>query len=98
MKRGSIVSMEDVELLPTFTYARTYRPIFLRLYLLRLRELGLGIEDGQNTGSYRRWSGDSVELNRGEVLLLDRRAARSAPPLPPLHPPNFSVKPTNPAW
>ena len=39
---------------------------------MRRRELGLGIEGGQIDGSYRRWSGDSVELNRGEVLLLDR--------------------------
>jgi formylmethanofuran dehydrogenase subunit C len=70
MKRGSIVSMHDAELLPTFTYACTYRPAFLRLYLTRLKGLGLRIEDAQVTGKYRRFSGDAVELNRGETLLF----------------------------
>ena len=37
MKRGSIVSMHPAEMLPTFTYACSYRPVFLRLYLAHLR-------------------------------------------------------------
>jgi formylmethanofuran dehydrogenase subunit C len=71
MKRGSIVSMKAVQLLPTFTYACTYDPVFLRLFLLHLIARGLAVEEAQITGGYQRWSGDSVELNRGEILLFD---------------------------
>jgi formylmethanofuran dehydrogenase subunit C len=70
MKRGSIVSMQEAQLLPTFSYACTYHPTFLRLYLVHLRELGLAIEDAHITGQYQRWSGDVVALNRGETLLF----------------------------
>jgi formylmethanofuran dehydrogenase subunit C len=71
MRRGTIVSMHPAEMLPTFSYACTYRPVFLRLYLPYLRRLGLPIADAQLQGSYQRWCGDAIELNRGEVLLLD---------------------------
>lgn len=71
MKRGTIVSMHPAEMLPTFSYACTYRPVFLRLYLARLRRLGLPVPEDQLDGLYRRWCGDAIELNRGEVLLLD---------------------------
>jgi formylmethanofuran dehydrogenase subunit C len=71
MKRGSIVTMHPVEMLPTFSYACTYRPVFLRLYLSHLRRLGLPITDQQVNGSYQRWCGDAIELNRGEILYLD---------------------------
>ncbi len=71
MKRGSIVSMHDAEVLPTFTYACLYQPMFLRLYLQHLRAAGLPVADAQIAGRYHRWSGDSVELNRGEILLLE---------------------------
>jgi formylmethanofuran dehydrogenase subunit C len=70
MKRASIVSMHPAELLPTFTYDCTYAPLFLRLYLRHLRGLGLAVADAQVNGLYQRWSGDGVELNRGEVLLF----------------------------
>jgi len=70
MKRGSIVTMQPAELLPTFSYACTYEPMFLRLYLGYLRDQGLPVEDRHIAGRYQRWSGDSVELNRGEVLVL----------------------------
>jgi formylmethanofuran dehydrogenase subunit C len=70
MKRGSIISMRDAPILPTFTFACAYHPPFLPIYLRYLRGLGLPIEDHHLTGAYRRWSGDSVELNRGEILLL----------------------------
>lgn len=71
MKRGTIVSMHDAEILPTFTYACTFRPVFLRVYLRHLRGLDLPIDERHVTGMYRRWSGDGVELNRGEILLFE---------------------------
>jgi formylmethanofuran dehydrogenase subunit C len=70
MKRGSIVSCEPAELLPTFSYACTYRPVLLRLLFARLRERGIAVAHEQFAGRYQRWSGDGVEANRGEVLLL----------------------------
>jgi formylmethanofuran dehydrogenase subunit C len=72
MKRGSIISMRDAPILPTFTYACTYQPTFLPLYLHHLRSLGVSIVEAHLNGFYRRWSGDAVELNRGEILLLER--------------------------
>ncbi len=70
MKRGSIISMRHADLLPTFTYSCFYHPSFLRLYLRRLRDMGISIDDAQIEGGYHRWCGDSMELNRGEVLLF----------------------------
>ena len=68
MKRGSIVSMNDAPLLPTFSYSCTYRPGYMTLYLLHLSRL-FAIAEEFLQGSYKRYSGDSVELNRGEILL-----------------------------
>jgi len=71
MKRGTIVAMREARILPTFTYACRYRPLFLPLYLRHLARLGLPVTETQIAGAYKRWSGDSVELNRGEILVLD---------------------------
>jgi formylmethanofuran dehydrogenase subunit C len=74
MRRASIVAMTRPELLPTYAEATTYRPPFLRLLLRRLRDLGLAVSDAQIEGRYTRWSGDAVELNRGEILILEAAA------------------------
>ena len=71
MRRASIVAMSSTTLLPTYAAACTYRPPFLRLCLRRLRALGLPVTDEQIEGSYTRWSGDAVELRRGEILILE---------------------------
>ena len=71
MKRGTIVSMHDAKILPTFSYACTYHPLYLRFYLIHLQEQGLAVDAAYLKGRYHRWSGDSVELNRGELLLFD---------------------------
>ncbi len=76
MKRGSIVSTRPAELLPTFSYACTYRPVMLRLVLAHLRERGLPVSDADVGGRYRRFSGDAVEANRGEILLLEQPAVQ----------------------
>jgi formylmethanofuran dehydrogenase subunit C len=70
MKRGSIIAMHPVEMLPTFTFACTYLPSFLPIFLRYLRAQGLPINEAHLNGFYQRWSGDSVELNRGEILIL----------------------------
>jgi formylmethanofuran dehydrogenase subunit C len=77
MHRGSVIGMRPAELLPTFTYSCSYRPAFLRLVLLHIQRLGLAVTPAMLEGSYQRWCGDAVELNRGEILLLDPAAAGS---------------------
>ena len=74
MRRGSIVAMAPATPLPTFASACTYRPPFLRLCLRRLRALGLPVSDEQLDGRYARWSGDGLELGRGEILILEAAA------------------------
>ncbi len=69
MVRGTVVSMHEAEMLPTFAYACSYKPGFLRHYLLYLRCSGMSVADEYIEGTYSRWSGDAVELNKGEVLL-----------------------------
>lgn len=69
MKRGTIISMQDTEMLPTFSYACRYHPTYLSIYLQYLATQGLDIDEAMVTGLYERWCGDSVELNRGEILL-----------------------------
>jgi formylmethanofuran dehydrogenase subunit C len=71
MRRGTIVAMSQVALLPTFSFACSYRPPFLRLYLRHLRALGLPLTDEQIEGSYARWCGDGLELRRGEILIYE---------------------------
>jgi formylmethanofuran dehydrogenase subunit C len=71
MRRASIVAMTAATPLPTYARACTYHPPFLRLCLRRLRELGLPVTDDQIEGRYTRWSGDGLELGRGEILILE---------------------------
>jgi len=74
MRRGSIVTMASATPLATFVFSCTYRPPFLRLYLRRLRALGLPVSDEQLGGRYARWCGDGLELLRGEILILEEDA------------------------
>jgi formylmethanofuran dehydrogenase subunit C len=70
MRRGSLVTMAPFEPLATFVFSCVYRPPFLRLYLRRLQALGLPVP---LDGRYARWCGDTVELRRGEILILEDR-------------------------
>ncbi|MGB1800744.1 MAG: formylmethanofuran dehydrogenase subunit C [Gammaproteobacteria bacterium] len=69
MKRGSIISQTQASILPTFTRSCEYQPTFLKHYFKYLKSLGLPIDDELINGTFVRWCGDSVELNRGELLL-----------------------------
>ena len=69
-KRGSVVALGPVEIPPTYRYACTCGPDYLRVLLLRLRRrYEFGIEDRFVSGLYRRYSGDLADLGRGEILV-----------------------------
>jgi hypothetical protein len=73
MRRASIVAHDGAAAAADLRAACTYRPPFLRLCLRRLRALGLPVTDAQIEGRYTRWSGDGLELRRGEILILEAR-------------------------
>lgn len=72
MRRGTIIAVQGAKLLPTFNFDCRYRPSFLRICLQHLRQLGISVTDGQLNGPYQRWSGDMLELGRGEILLCEQ--------------------------
>jgi formylmethanofuran dehydrogenase subunit C len=69
MTRGTIVSLKPIPLLPTFTYACTYEPTFLRLYARYLRTLGFALPAAAADGRYQRYTGDTSGLGKGEILV-----------------------------
>jgi formylmethanofuran dehydrogenase subunit C len=68
-KRGSVIAFGDITPPATYLYACTYRPVHLRLMLMRLQTTyGLRVRKRQLQGLYRRYSGDLAELGKGEIL------------------------------
>lgn len=68
-KRGSVVALGRVTPPPTYFYACTFQPEYLRLLLTRLRSShGLPVQPRHLNGLYRRYSGDMAELGKGEIL------------------------------
>src|SRR5206468_5370454 len=59
MIRGTIISLTPIQLLPTFSYASTYNPTFLRLYARHLATLGFPIPYEDRDGAYQRYAGDA---------------------------------------
>jgi formylmethanofuran dehydrogenase subunit C len=75
MVRGTIVSLTPLRLLPTFAYACTYRPTFLRLYAKHLRSLGVSLPSEDQGGAYRRYTGDTAVPGKGEILVWEPNAS-----------------------
>lgn len=69
MIRGTIVSLSPIPLLPTFSFACAYNPVFLRVYARHLHSLGLVIPFDTRLGRYQRYSGDSSVPGKGEILV-----------------------------
>jgi formylmethanofuran dehydrogenase subunit C len=71
-RRGTLVSGMAVEPNPVrYAFAARHRPLVLTLQLRRLRALGLDVADALIAGQWGRWSGDTTELGRGEILIFD---------------------------
>jgi formylmethanofuran dehydrogenase subunit C len=69
-KRGSIVVFgQSSEILPTYSYECTLRPVFLLFYLQRMRDWGLPVEMEAADRSFHRYSGDITTVGKGEILV-----------------------------
>jgi formylmethanofuran dehydrogenase subunit C len=75
MARGTIVSHRPLNLLPTFLYACTYEPTFLRVYASHLESRGVAAAELGMGGSYRRFTGDTCWLGKGEILVREEAVA-----------------------
>ena len=75
MMRGTIISLHPIPMLPTFAYAATYMPMFLRMYARHLAGLGVTIPFDERDGAYRRYTGDTSVPGKGELLLWSPRGA-----------------------
>jgi formylmethanofuran dehydrogenase subunit C len=69
MVRGTIVSLAPIHLLPTFAYACTYHPTYLRLYARHLKSLGVNLPCEGKDGAYQRYTGDASVPGKGEILI-----------------------------
>ena len=78
MVRGTIVSMTPIGLLPTFSFASTYNPTFLRLYARHLQKLRVTIPYEHHEGSYQRHTGDASVPGRGEILVWQPAGSRAS--------------------
>jgi formylmethanofuran dehydrogenase subunit C len=70
MRRGTIAFLGPMApaMLPTFKFDCTYQPQFLTLYLRRLQSLGFAVPEPVLSSPLRRYSGDLLELGKGEIL------------------------------
>ena len=69
MARGTIIALTPVTLLPTFSAACEFNPVFVNLYAKHLDGLGFSIPYFVGDGSYQRFVGDSAVPGKGEVLI-----------------------------
>jgi formylmethanofuran dehydrogenase subunit C len=77
MNRGTIVSLKPLRLLPTFAYASSSTPTFLRVYAKHLAGLGVTIPVDDRDGTYERYTGDTAVPGRGEMLVWKPAAPAS---------------------
>ncbi len=71
MSRGTIVAMNRPRLLPTFLYNCTCQPGFLRLLWKQLQDLGVPVPEFAWDSLALRYTGDTSELGKGEILVFD---------------------------
>lgn len=69
MRGGTIISFQEIRLLPTFLYACTYRPSFLRLVARHLQTLGCSLPQGLEEARFALYTGDTSVPGKGEILV-----------------------------
>jgi formylmethanofuran dehydrogenase subunit C len=74
MMRGTIVSLRPIPIMPTFAYASTYTPTFLRILARHLATLGVTLPTDEAMGAYRRYNGDLSVPGKGEMFIWEARS------------------------
>lgn len=69
MNRGTIISLEPIQMMPTFRYSSSYNPTFMRLYAKHLESFGIDLPHREEDGSYQRYCGDVAVPGKGEILV-----------------------------
>ena len=69
MRRGTIVSLTPIPLLPTFAYECRFNPTFLRLFAGDPELEGFSIPYAASEGSYSLHTGDASVSRKGEILV-----------------------------
>lgn len=70
-KRGSLIAAGPVDVPPTYRYACTFEPTYVRFLMTYLaRTYGLAIPTAVVEGRYRRYTGDAGLPGKGEILAL----------------------------
>lgn len=75
MIRGTIISLKPLKLLPTFNFACSDSPTFVRLIAKHVAPLGISLPFNEQDGAYHRYSGDSSVPGKGEILVWQPHAA-----------------------
>lgn len=71
-RRGSIIALGGIDIPPTYRYACTFEPGYVRVLMTHLRRRhGLPMSEAALVGRYRRYCGDLGVPGRGEILVLD---------------------------
>lgn len=73
MFRGTIVTLKPIKLMPTFTYACEYNPLFMHIYAKHMQSHNVHIPHAANAGVYQRYLGDVAVPGRGEILVWQPR-------------------------
>jgi formylmethanofuran dehydrogenase subunit C len=73
MVRGTIISLAPLRLLPTFSDAGAYNPVFVRIYANHLRPFGFNLPVEADKGNYQRYTGDTAVPGKGEILVWQPR-------------------------
>ncbi len=69
MVRGTIVSLAEIPLLPTFAHDYYCNPTFMGLLARQLAQLGISIPYRAQKGRYECYSGDAAIPGKGEIFI-----------------------------
>jgi len=70
MRRGTIAMFGNrPQLLPSFKHNCRLRPVFMRVMLRRLSQLGFSVDPELLTANFDHFGGDLVALGKGEILM-----------------------------
>lgn len=69
MKRGTVISTQPIDVLPTFFYSCSYQPDYTKILFNQLRAIGFDKGLPANGCTFKRYSGDMLNSGKGEILI-----------------------------